>query len=163
MKALLTLILVVVLACPVVDAQNMRRTTPRGNRRAAPEVSRIEVVNDTVALPGTDSIAVAGFEKPLRVNKESVFVSNYSSRELISLSLDIIYMDMQGRMLHRVERSLDVSIPSGETRRVEFPSFDTSSLFYYHLSPSSSRAVSATPFDVKITVTRAVYPIILEQ
>lgn len=163
MKALLTFIIAIVLACPVVDAQNMRRNTPRVNRRTITEVSRVAVLNDTVALPGTDSIAVAGFEKPLRVNKESVFVSNKSSRELISLSLDIIYMDMQGRMLHRIERSLDVTIPPGETRRVEFPSFDTSSLFYYHLSPSSSRAVSATPFDVNITVTRAVYPIITEQ
>lgn len=163
MKALLSLIIAIVLACTAVDAQNMRRNTPRSNRRAIPTVSAVGVLNDTVPLPGTDSIAVAGFEKPLRVNKESVFVSNKSSRELLAISLDIIYMDMQGRMLHRVARTLDVLIPPGETRRVEFPSFDTSSLFYYHLSPSSSRAVSATPFDVNITVTQAVYHLFAEQ
>lgn len=139
-------------------AQNLRRPTPRTVRRAAPVSATVGLPRDTVAFPAADSVSVAGFEKPLRAMKETMFVTNNSAEPIADVGLDIVYTDIKGRMLHRAAHFLEVSIPPGETRRVEIPSFDSSGLFYYRLSPVPARATNATPFDVKVTVTFITHP-----
>lgn len=146
------------LLATVADAQNMRRPTPRAGRRSAPVSASVELARDTVAFPATDSISVAGFEKPLRAMKETMFITNNTDEAVVDVGLDIIYTDLKGRMLHRATHNVEAAIPAGETRRVEVPSFDSSGLFYYRLSPVPARATTATPFDVKVTVTYITHP-----
>ena len=63
------------------------------------------------SLSGPDSVEVAGFEKTLRATKESMIVTNNTSHEITAIGLDITYLDMKGRMLHRTTRS--IQLPEG--------------------------------------------------
>ncbi|MDE6288768.1 MAG: hypothetical protein K2M00_08305 [Muribaculaceae bacterium] len=151
-------IIVMLLFSTAAVAQNMRRPTPRAGRRAAPVSAPVELSRDTVVSPMTDSISIAGFEKPLRAMKETMFITNNTGEPVIDVGLDMVYTDLKGRMLHRATHNVEAAIPAGETRRVELRSFDTSGLFYYRLSPVPARAANATPFDVKVTVTYITHP-----
>lgn len=102
-----------------------------------------------------DSIAVnaaqprfSGFDKGVNSAKESFFVTNPHSDELVEVKVEITYETMEGAMLHCREWTQKVRIPSGETRRVDIPTWDTQHQFYYHLtSPTPKRP--ATPFRVR--------------
>lgn len=142
--------------CAGAVAQNLRRPSPQ---RHAPRVTAAAAVSyDTVTAPPADTIAVAGFEKLYRATRETMFVTNHSSRPVTTLGLDITYRDLSGRMLHRAVSEVQVAVPAGETRRVSVPSFDSSGLFYYRLSPRPVRAAQATPFDVEVKVTYITHP-----
>ncbi|MCI9054986.1 MAG: hypothetical protein HFJ87_07595 [Muribaculaceae bacterium] len=151
-KVLLILIAVFSVA---VSAQDYRRTIPRPVRQK--QVVEPERACDSTAN-WNDSLAVAGFEKPLRAVRESMFITNKSSVAVEGLELEITYLDMKGRMLHKVTRKITVDLPSGETRRVEVPAFDRQGLFYYKLSPVPARATQATPFDVKVKICKVFLP-----
>lgn len=138
--------------------QDFTRPVPKGAVRQPRLPAKVEVVNDTIDAPSRDSLALAGFEKPLRSVRESLFVTNRSARPVTALEIEVSYYDMHGNLLHRLERTVDVALPSGETRRIEFPSFDRQQLFYYHRSPLPRGAVKATPFDVKVRVIRSIHP-----
>lgn len=154
----LLIALAALLAAGCIMAQHLRRTDPSRRRAATRHSVAAAVAYDTVTAPPADSVAVAGFEKPLRAMRESMFVTNSSSRDITGVGLDIVYTDLSGRMLHRAAHDVDVIIPAGETRRVEVPSFDSSGLLYYRLSPKPRNTRQATPFDVKVTVTYITCP-----
>lgn len=155
-------IIVMLLFALGAAAQNMKRPTPRTGRRSAPVSAPVELSRDTVVFPSGDSVSVAGFEKPLRAMKETMFITNNTGTPVVDVGLDIVYTDLKGRMLHRATYNIEAAIPAGETRRVEVPSFDTSGLLYYHLSPLPARATNATPFDVKVTVTYITHPRLID-
>lgn len=151
MRRLLLLILPAL--CTVgAMSQNLTRRTPGGRSAAVKARTAEEPAQDTLRGVWCDSVAVAGFEKPLRAVRETMFVTNRSSRRIDGVGLEITYTDMRGKMLHKAVHSLACEVPAGETRRVEVPSFDRSGLLYYHLSPVPQRAQRATPFDVQVRV-----------
>ena len=139
-----------------IAAQNYTRPLTHSAKKSA-QRREIVAVCDTV-VPSFDSVIVSGFEKPLRSMRESMFVSNATSRDINSIDLTIDYLDMKGRGLHQATHSVDIEIPAGETRRIEVRAFDRSSLFYYHLSPVPPRAKHATPFNVKVTIKYVTHP-----
>ncbi len=138
------------------QAQDYRRPVPKTGKALPAALHTAKAAADTVFAP--DSVTVAGFEKPLRAVRESMFVTNRTGRDIAGLAVDIVYLDMQGRMLHKATHRIDVSIPAGETRRVEITSFDRQGLFYYHLSPLPQRATRATPFKVNVSVKYVCVP-----
>lgn len=150
--------------CPPEASAKWRKPVPAtetvAKRTKAPVPTR--AVSDTVC-PDSGMIVAAGFEKVLRSSRESVFITNNTSRPLEALKLDITYKDMRGRMLHRNAMWVEAEIPAGETRMVSFPSFDRQNLFYYHLSPLPSRASRATPFTVGIEVALITHPVSSDQ
>lgn len=96
-----------------------------------------------------DSIVFSGYDKPVNAAKEAILISNRCKyMTLKSVRLDIIYRDMMGRMLHSRTVDVSVSVPSGETRKGEFKSWDSQKTYYYHLSQKPRRA--AAPYQIEI-------------
>ncbi len=151
MKRLFLILSAVLLACATLSAQNMQRDIPRQakTRNAAVEAQLARY--DTI-VPDSGQVVVAGFEKPLREVRETMFVTNLLPCEICAITLQIIYFDTQNRQLHQAEHSDWVDIPSGQTRRIEVKSFDRSRLFYYHKTALTGRPKQATPFKVEIKV-----------
>ena len=100
-------------------------------------------------------LVIAGYDKPLNSRTESLFITNRLDRELTEVTLRLSYSDAKGRMLHEATRKLRVIIPSGATRRVEFPSWDRQQTFYY-LHGRKPRTANVSPFDVACKVESAV-------
>lgn len=144
-------------ALPSAEARRWHRPLPSQQRKSAAKPRPAEPAADTVA-PDSGKVAVNGFEKALRSSTESMFVTNSTGRDISSLYLDITYLDMKGRMLHRNAQWIEADIPAGETRMVYVRSFDRQNLFYYHLSPQPKRASRATPFKVSVEVPLIIHP-----
>ncbi len=161
MKRLFAVILVAVATIAAASAQDLRRHVPRTARHNRTVSVERTVSFDTIA-PAADSIVVAGYEKPLRAVKESMFVTNRLSRPVVGLSVTIDYLDTKGRQLHQATHDIDVIIPAGETRRVEVPAFDRQGLYYYRLSPVPRGTRQATAFDVKVTVNHVIHPLLTQ-
>lgn len=158
MNARLTIILLALLAPSLcVSGRKGKKPDPQRVGRNASTHTAANSVSacDTIMLPPADSITVAGYEKTLRSNTESMIISNHTSDDITAVGLDIQYLDMKGRMLHRCSQSVNLpdGIPSGESRMVSIPSFDRHGLFYYYLSPKPKRTTRATPFKVAVTVS----------
>lgn len=144
-----------------VEAGKPHHPSPgRAERSRTARRTQLEpvVVYDTVYAGVADSVSVSGFEKAQTATRESMMISNNGSADLVAVGIDISYLDMQGRMLHKASHHVAEIIPAAETRMVNVPSFDRQNLFYYHLSPMSRRAAQATPFDVKVEVKYVCYP-----
>ena len=144
------IILICAALCAGVSAQKLTRRTAA--RQAA--VPREAVTGaDTVRGAALDSVVVAGFDKPLRSTRESMFVTNGTASAISGLGIEITYRDGRGRMLHRASHAISADIPAGQTRRIEVPSFDRGGAFRYRLSEPPRGARQATPFDVTVKVT----------
>lgn len=136
--------LIVMLSLPLVA---QRRSSLHRRLKVAKDGSDAEVVIDSV--PASKGVVrFSGYEKTLRSTRETVFVTNLSSREMEGVIFTITYKDASGRQLHQARRVAHVGIPVGETRRVDFPSWDKQFTFYYVGSPRPR--VSSIPYDVEI-------------
>ncbi|MDE7402814.1 MAG: FxLYD domain-containing protein [Muribaculaceae bacterium] len=78
-----------------------------------------------------DQIKFFGYDKPAKSNKESFFLTNMTDRTLSGVSIYITYYAADGRMLHRRFAKLQESIPPGETRKLEIPSWDKNHSFRF--------------------------------
>lgn len=124
--------------------------------RAEPSLTM--TFNDTVWSPERDIIVVSGFEKTLRSSRESMYVTNNSEYAMEGIGIEVSYLDISGRLLHKAVHDISVNIPAEETRMVDIASFDRQGLYYYHLSPAPKRAVRATPFKVTVNVLYILTP-----
>lgn len=106
-----------------------------------------EIPADTLFNPSRDSIQVSGYDKPLRTSRETLLVTNATSRPLEGLCVTLSYLDMQGRRLHERTDTLRTSIPSGDTRLVHLSTWDTQHSYYYHRG-QKPRTANVTPYDV---------------
>ncbi len=93
-----------------------------------------------------DQIQFTGFDKTLRSGKESFFIRNITDKVLTGVVLYIDYRTPDGRQLTKRFLKLTCSIPSGETRKVDIPTFDTQHSFYY--MDSEHRGRRGNPFKV---------------
>lgn len=147
MRAITALLLITCL----LAAEARKDRTTRGHLKAKTEAASA-VRADTISAD-TASIAISGFEKTIRSRWETFFITNRTSRPIISLTVDIEYLDGKGRQLHR-RPNLMVDfpdpLPPGETRQAKIPTWDTQSVRYYHLSPPTRTRAQATPFHVRI-------------
>lgn len=150
MKAGLTLLIVPVLAALIASATDTRTTRGR-LMRTPPAVTELTLSPDTL-LPviSADSLVIHGFDKPLRSTAETFFASNLTDTLITGITLDLVYHDMQGAMLHARRVSLPCSIPSGETRQLRVRAWDTQMTYYYRLTRVRPRSERAVEFDVTI-------------
>lgn len=102
-------------------------------------------------------IVVSGYEKTLRSAKESFLVTNESTDTIHELGATIDYLDLEGRQLHRRRLTLTVADPMGpgETRLLEFKSWDSQKVWYYRLSEPPRTKGQATPYDIRIRIDYA--------
>lgn len=101
-----------------------------------------------------DSIIFSGYDKTLTSTKESVLVSNRLEAPVESVRIRIDYLDAKGRMLHSRTVTLKTDVPPGETRKLDFRSWDNQQTYFYCLGPEPRR--TATPYSVKIKLLNAV-------
>lgn len=148
MQRLLFLAVAVAMAVAVCA---QRQSSRRGRLKASPVVSaQVGLENapfDTVAATA-GMVRFSGYEKTLRATRETVFVSNLSEREIDRVIFHITYRDAQGRQLHETRHCCRLCVPPGETRRLDFPTWDRQFAFYYARSPRPR--VPAIPYTVEI-------------
>lgn len=139
---------IAILASGVPVHAYQRTTRPRLKTQ---QVNADCVKADTLSLPSDSLLHLSGYDKPLRSSRESLFVTNRTCRTIKEISLEVEYLDRHGRQLHKRRVTVRCDIPSGQTRRVEFPTWDTQHAFYYRLSTKPQRADGA-PYDIRCTV-----------
>lgn len=147
----LAILITASLALPVgVSAQ---RTTQKPLRLAAASESALNA--DTICGAAADTLLLfSGYEKTLRASKETIFVTNRSAREVHSVTFTVTYLDAQGRQLHRRRVEHHLELPAGETRRIDFATWDPQRTSYYSGGPRPR--VSAIPYTVTITEPLAI-------
>lgn len=131
------------LKAPVVEQKSSDKS-----RKLMPKTEELDSIR---VAQLADSITFAGFDKPLQSTRETFFVTNNTPIPIAWIALDITYLDMDGRMLHRREVRIDIDLPQGETRLASVKSFDLQKSLYYHRSHTSKRS-TAIPFTVEIAV-----------
>ncbi len=144
----------------VSGISHAQRTTRRPLR--APKA--VVAVTDSAARPMLDTIfspgalvAVSGYEKPLRSLRETMHVTNLDTlRPLKSISVNIVYLDVDSSQVHHRRLQLDCDIPPGETKMLSFRSWDVQNRFYYKGGPKPRSA--AYPFSIRLSVLSASYP-----
>lgn len=108
------------------------------------------IVLDTIpALPA--DITRAGYDKPLRSNRETLFLTNNTDRYVRAVCLDITYLDSDSRTLHSRHLWLNISLAPHATAMASFRSWDVQQSFYYHKSNHPRRAV-ASPYSVTTAI-----------
>ena len=163
MKRRISFFMLAIVCVFICSAQNMQRTIPRQQKSERKQAAEVVVSQYDTIVPSCESVIVAGFEKPLRENKETMFITNKLQREITSVTLQINYLDSEQRQLHKAEHSVWVDIPAGETRRIEVKSFDRSKLFYYHKTALTGHPKQATPFWVEVRVMNVTHLKQIEQ
>ena len=159
MRRLLPLLTVAAAAClitPDTDARRIKtshkiqKTSVRNHDGKADDSGAIILTEDSTAVwDGIKRrIRFYGFDKTAGSPVESLFITNGLDSILRGVEIDITYLDMQGRQLHRQSIELDCTVAPGETMRSDFKTWDTQKSFYFHQSAPPRR--QSTPFDVRI-------------
>lgn len=128
-----------------------QRTTRKGLRPRQISADNVAPAADTIRFGYSDSIILAGYDKPLRSRHETMFVSNRSCRNITGLGLTLKYYDSHGRRLHSRSVSVAVDLKAADTRQISIPSWDRQQSFFYKLS-TRPRKADATPYDVEIDI-----------
>lgn len=153
MKVLRPAALFITLMLTAIIAESKRQNTMQPSLHVDSQIpadQSYDVPADTVT--DTDGLLrLSGYDKPLNANRETMFVTNLTRQTATALDLEITYYDMTGRMLHSARQHVTCEIPAGETRLIEFPTWDRQHSFYYLKSVKPRR--QATPYDIQCTVT----------
>lgn len=132
-----------------------QHTTRRHLRRAPQTAVAPHEPADTLTGAQADSTArFSGYEKALRASRETLFVTNRGHRPIQSLEFTVTYFDSAGRQLHRRVVRATAPIPPGETRRVDFPTWDTQRSFYS--TTGRPPRVAAIPYTVTVTSPKVI-------
>lgn len=123
-------------------------------KAAANEAPAVTV--DTIAA-GDSTLRLAGYDKPLRSRHESLLITSLVDDTVVGATFTITYLDLQGRTLHERDVTVNALVPPGETRLVDFPSWDRQQAFYYHRGPKP-RSAAVTPYDVSIRMRALLKP-----
>lgn len=125
------------------------------------EITRYPEVDSLKLEELREMITFSGFDKPASSRRETFLITNDSDVAISHITLDITYTDLEGRMLTRCLRPIDITIPAGETRMADIPTFDVQkSLYFKSSSPGkSSKHYTPIPFDVKIKLHSLSIPV----
>lgn len=147
--------IIIMLAMSAIGILANTRTT-RSHLKAAPDSAAL-TARAAQLLPAADSLTVSRYDKPLRSSSESLFLSNRSRSSVAMVSLTIVYLSMDGEMLHSRTIDIPCSIPAGETRQLTFRAWDRQKAYYHHATRVTPRSQKAIPYRTQITVDGAVF------
>lgn len=149
---LLPILLLAAMAAAAFNAAPRRLNSTSRQLKVATQAADVQAAvthSDTIAAD-TSMVRFVGYDKALRSNKETLFVTNLmTGRDIEHVVFRITYFDSSGRQLHQTRKCLYAPVPPGQTRRLDFPSWDKQHSFYYARSPRPR--VPAIPYTVKIT------------
>lgn len=152
-------ILIAIMAAVCCAGFAKQRSTRSGLKVAETEtVAETAVATDTISGDSAAKmIHVSGYEKPLRSRHETMLLTNSDSTLTVTwIRLDITYIDMQGRTLHRRTAEQAFNLPPRSTRLIDLKSWDVNTLFYYHLNTPVRTSAQGTPYRVTITPTACI-------
>lgn len=133
-----------------------RRNTSRSRLSTAqPVAEEAQTPVYEFIIPDSAEIVLSGYDKPLRSTRETEFITNNTPHHITRIVLTTVYFDINGRMLHTMARNIDVDLPAGDTRKIDFTSWDRQKSFYYHRS--TPPRTSAIPYSIKQSVDTAFY------
>lgn len=135
-----------VLAVTSVAAPDTRTT----RKKLVKSEQEVTVVADSATV-SPDSITIADYDKPLRSNYETFFVTNRQSLTIVRITVDIDYIDMNGSQLHSRSVTVECDIPPGATRQLHTRAWDRQKAFYHHTTRSKPRSPHARPYKVVVT------------
>lgn len=135
-----------VLAVTSVAAPDTRTT----RKKLVKSEQEVTVVADSTTV-SPDSITIADYDKPLRSNYETFFVTNRHCRTIVRITVDIDYIDMNGSQLHSRSVTVECDIPPGATRQLHTRAWDRQKAFYHHTTRSKPRSPHARPYKVVVT------------
>lgn len=135
-----------VLAVTSVAAPDTRTT----RKKLVKSEQEVTVVADSTTV-SPDSITIADYDKPLRSNYETFFVTNRHCRTIVRITVDIDYIDMNGSQLHNRNVTVECDIPPGATRQLHTRAWDRQKAFYHHTTRSKPRSPHARPYKVVVT------------
>lgn len=135
-----------VLAVTSVAAPDTRTT----RKKLVKSEQEVTVVADSTTV-SPDSITIADYDKPLRSNYETFFVTNRHSRTIVRITIDIDYIYMNGSQLHSRSVTVECEIPPGATRQLHTRAWDRQKAFYHHTTRSKPRSPHARPYKVVVT------------
>ncbi len=135
-----------VLAVTSVAAPDTRTT----RKKLVKSEQEVTVVADSTTV-SPDSITIADYDKPLRSNYETFFVTNRHSRTIVRITVNIDYIDMNGSQLHSRSVTVECEIPPGATRQLHTRAWDRQKAFYHHTTRSKPRSPHARPYKVVVT------------
>lgn len=107
-------------------------------------------LTDTLSVVSADSLRLHGYDKPLRSMHETFFATNPGTTSISAVTLDIIYRDLAGNMLHARRLRIACDIPPGQTRQLRTPAWDRQQRHYFHLTRSHPTSPRAIPFTVAL-------------
>ena len=99
-------------------------------------------------------ITLSGYSKTRNASKESILATNSGNETVIGITLEIEYLSTDGRQITRRKKTIPCNIPPGETRKLDFSTWDRQYVFYYHKSPAPHRA-QATPYTIRASAIEA--------
>lgn len=99
-------------------------------------------------------IALSGYSKTRNAPKESILATNSGDETVTGVTIEIEYLSIDGRQITRRKVKIPCVIPSGETRKLDFATWDRQYVFYYHKSPAPQRA-QATPYTIRAATIEA--------
>ncbi len=105
--------------------------------------------NDTIS----SKILFLGYDKNASSSVESLFIKNNTTFHISSLYIELNYLTPDGRNLHKRNVKISLSIPAGETRKVDIKTWDPQHNFHYIKSIPSKRPSS--PYDLSISLLSA--------
>lgn len=156
MKRTLLIILTSMLICNLSVAD---RTTRRGLKIDTAKLTSAKPDCDTIMCDSVlRLITLTGYDKPQRATRETMFIKNGSPHHIKSIKIRCDYITTDNRLLHSRDIETKCSVPAGETRQINFKSWDIQQSFHYYRSPKS-RNSSATPYKVKCKITAVTTPL----
>lgn len=162
MRKTILLTAAAILLLGAIPAEGRRLTrrlpTPKPDKTALSDSGRIvvSIEGDSIAATRLDSLSAKGYDKPVDASAESIFITNGCCSGLLHVTLRITYSDMKGNLLHRRDVDIDCDVPPGETRKLDFPTWDRQRSFYYHGSRAPKRR-QATPYRIKAEIISAAF------
>ena len=115
-----TALLAVAIPLGATGGEKRQNSTRHGLKAIPRQTAQVSAASlDTITGDGI-AVDFYGYEKTLRSTRETVFVTNRSSRPTAALRFTINYYDAQGRLLHSRKVRAAAEIPPGETRRLDF-------------------------------------------
>lgn len=91
-----------------------------------------------------------GYDKKASATKESFLIKNESASDIFSIEIEISYFTTTGNLIHKRTAEVKTAVPSGETRIVDIPSWDTQKSYHYIYSTPSQKG--STPYTVRFHI-----------
>lgn len=160
--ACLILVSLMISVASAAGAKRVRQTLPaEAARHTTSKITdmarrmRVESATDSLAMLGR--LSVSRYDKPAEATREALFVTNGTDARLTEITIRIDYLASPAdEVIHRRDVMISCDVPAGETRRLDFPSWDKLKSYHYAGGRKPKRRQS-TPYSVRITPTAATF------